>query len=81
MLGNRGILHDREYRVVRPYALKAWLGCKMRVERTRSVQRDDNRAFNGRKRILMTPGRSGLSSHHLSPFSAVYSMYVPPMMP
>ena len=67
MFGNRGILHDVVYRVVRPYVLKACLGCKLRVERARTVQRDDNRAFNGRKRILMTPGRCSLS-HHLSLF-------------
>ena len=34
-----------------------WLACKLHVDRTRKVQRDDNRAFNGRKRVLMTPRR------------------------
>ena len=57
MFGNRGVLHDDRRNVIRPYASKMWLCCKLNVSRTRKVQRDDNRAFNGRKRILMMPRR------------------------
>ena len=35
-----------------------WLCCRLDVDdRSRKVQRDDNRAFNGRKRTLMAPRR------------------------
>ena len=56
MFGNRGCLHDSAYNVRREFATTAWLSCRLRVNRTRAVQRDDNRAFNGRKRVLQSPG-------------------------
>ena len=57
MMGNRGCLHDDDRTIVRPSATKAWLSCRLRIERTRKRQRDDNRAFNGRSRVPMTPHR------------------------
>lgn len=57
VFGNRGVLHDGERNVVRQHAGRMWLACKLHVDRTRKIQRDDNRAFNGRKRVLMTPRR------------------------
>ena len=53
--GNRGCLHDDNKEVVRAFASKAWLACKLEVDRTRKVQRNDNRAFNGRRRVLFSP--------------------------
>ena len=55
--GNRGVLHDATREVTRPFKVTAWLACKFHVTRERAVQRDDNRAFNGRKRVVMAPGR------------------------
>ena len=43
--GNRGCLHDSAYRVRKEFASTAWLSCKLRVDRTRKVQRDDNRVM------------------------------------
>lgn len=40
-MGNRGRLHDRDRRIVRPWALKAWLACRL--------------DFNGRQRRVMAP--------------------------
>jgi hypothetical protein len=40
-MGNRGILHDADKRITRPYRLKAWLICQT--------------SFNGRRRVLMGP--------------------------
>lgn len=57
MFGNRGVLHDDRRNLVRQHRGKMWLSCRLRVDRTRKVQRDDNRAFNGRKRTLMAPRR------------------------
>jgi len=57
VFGNRGVLHDDQRQIVRPHASRQWLACKLSVNRTRKTQRDDNRAFNGRKRVLMTPRR------------------------
>ena len=57
MFGNRGVLHDDNRRIVKPHAGRMWLSCRLHVSRTRKTQRDDNRAFNGRKRVLMTPRR------------------------
>ena len=57
MFGNRGVLHNDRREVVRTHNGKMWLACRLHVERTRKVQRDDNRAFNGRKRVLMAPRR------------------------
>ena len=54
--GNRGPLHNDQQRVIKPWHSKAWLACRYHVTRTRKVQRDDNRAFNGRKRVVMRPG-------------------------
>ena len=57
VFGNRGCLHGVQRNLLKPHHGKMWLACKLHVTRTRKVQRDDNRAFNGRKRILMTPRR------------------------
>ena len=54
--GNRGVLHDDSRTIVRPWKTKAWLACKLTVHRKRKVQRDDNRSFNARKRVVMRPG-------------------------
>lgn len=54
VMGNRGILHDEAYNIVRPWKLKMWISCVLNTNRTREVQLDDNRAFNGRKRELMS---------------------------
>jgi len=42
-MGNRGILHNENREVLRPFKLKAWLTCKLE--------------FNGRKRQVMAPNR------------------------
>jgi len=42
-MGNRGILHDDQQQIVRSYASKAWIICRL--------------AFKGRKRTLMSPGK------------------------
>jgi len=42
-MGNRGILHNEQQQVLRPFKLKAWLICKLE--------------FNGRKRPVMAPNR------------------------
>jgi hypothetical protein len=42
-LGNRGILHDNQGRIVRPWREKRWLVCVL--------------DYRGRKRQVMTPGR------------------------
>lgn len=42
-MGNRGILHDAEQQVVKPYAHKAWIICQLQ--------------FKGRRRKLMQPGK------------------------
>ena len=55
--GNRGgQLHNKDRKITKSYHSKTWLACKLHVDRKRKVQLDDNRAFNGRKRILMRPG-------------------------
>lgn len=41
--GNRGVLHDPNREIVRPFRLKAWLICRLE--------------FKGRHREVMTPGR------------------------
>jgi hypothetical protein len=43
MMGNRGILHDAEGRIVRPWRLKQWLICVLE--------------FRGRHRTVMAPNR------------------------
>ena len=43
MMGNRGILHDADGRIVRHWKLKQWLICVLE--------------FNGRHRTIMTPNR------------------------
>jgi hypothetical protein len=43
LFGNRGLLHDPEGRIRRPWRLKRWLLCVL--------------AFKGRRRQVMTPGR------------------------
>ena len=42
-MGNRGILHDENQNVLRPYKLKAWITCLLE--------------FKGRKRTVMAPHR------------------------
>lgn len=42
-MGNRGILHDGQQQIVRPYAHKNWVICRLN--------------FKGRKRTVMSPGR------------------------
>ncbi|MEO8821838.1 MAG: hypothetical protein ABI267_08810 [Ginsengibacter sp.] len=42
-MGNRGILHNDQQQVLRPFKLKAWITCKLE--------------FNGRKRPVMAPHR------------------------
>jgi hypothetical protein len=42
-MGNRGILHDEEGHIQRPWQVKRWLVCVL--------------SFRGRKRTMMTPGR------------------------
>lgn len=56
-IGNRGVIHDASFRLTHQWKSRAWLVCEIDTSRTRSVQRDDNRAFNGRKRQVFTPGR------------------------
>jgi hypothetical protein len=43
LLGNRGVLHDEQGRIVRPFKLQRWLYCRLE--------------FRGRRRQLMAPGR------------------------
>src|SRR3954453_21355004 len=43
MMGNRGVLHDAEGRIRRPWRLRRWLLCRLE--------------FNGRRRTVMTPDR------------------------
>ena len=43
MMGNRGILHEADGRIVRPWKLKQWLICVLE--------------FNSRHRTVMTPNR------------------------
>ncbi|QEL15991.1 hypothetical protein PX52LOC_02928 [Limnoglobus roseus] len=42
-MGNRGILHDADKQIVRPWKLTAWLICRLE--------------FNGRRRTVFSPGR------------------------
>jgi hypothetical protein len=42
-MGNRGILHDENQNLLRPYKLKAWITCVLQ--------------FRGRKRTVMSPNR------------------------
>jgi hypothetical protein len=52
------LLPAAQRHVVRSFRGKMWLCCRLDVDdRSRKVQRDDNRAFNGRKRTLMAPRR------------------------
>ena len=43
MMGNRGILHDADGRIRRPWQVKRWLLCVLE--------------FKGRHRLVMTPNR------------------------
>jgi len=43
LMGNRGILHDAERRVVRDWQVRRWIACRLH--------------FRGRHRSVMTPGR------------------------
>jgi hypothetical protein len=43
MMGNRGILHDDDRRIVRPWQVKRWISCVLE--------------FRGRHRTVMTPHR------------------------
>ena len=51
MLGLFGILKEAATQVLALEHCRLW-----QVDRKRKVQRDDNRAFNGRKRTVMRPG-------------------------
>lgn len=42
-MGNRGILHNDQQEIVKPFAHKAWIICQLR--------------FKGRRRQLMQPGK------------------------
>jgi hypothetical protein len=42
-LGNRGVIHDHQKEIVRPYKLKAWITCVLQ--------------FKGRHRAIMSPDR------------------------
>lgn len=42
-MGNRGVIHDQDRNIVRPYKLKAWLICQLQ--------------FKDRRRQVMTPDR------------------------
>ncbi len=42
-MGNRGVLHNAEGRIVRPWALRRWILCVL--------------DFKGRRRRIMAPGR------------------------
>jgi len=43
LMGNRGLLHDRDGRIRRSWLLKRWIHCVLE--------------FKGRRRVVMTPGR------------------------
>lgn len=43
LTGNRGVIHDAERRIVRPFRLQRWIYCRLE--------------FKGRHRVVMTPGR------------------------
>jgi len=43
LMGNRGILHDEGQRIIRPYASKAWIICRLH--------------FRQRRRVIMSPNR------------------------
>jgi hypothetical protein len=72
MMGNRGILHDAEGRIRRPWAVKRWLLCVLE--------------FNGRHRTVMTPNRytelffldeaTGLAAGHRPCFECRRSRYL-----
>ncbi len=42
-LGNRGVIHDHDQKIIRPFKLDAWITCKLE--------------FKGRKRPIMAPDR------------------------
>jgi len=42
LMGNRGILHNDQQQIVRPYQHKAWIICRLE--------------FKGRRRAVMSPG-------------------------
>ena len=58
IFGNRGCLHDSAYRVRKEFASTAWLACQLRVERTRTIQRNDNRV------ITIWTGTHASTNHH-----------------
>jgi hypothetical protein len=43
LMGNRGVIHDAEGRIVRPFRVKRWIACRLE--------------FKGRHRELLQPGR------------------------
>jgi hypothetical protein len=43
MMGNRGVLHDDARRIVRPFAVRRWIACRLE--------------FRGRRRAVMQPRR------------------------
>ncbi len=72
MMGNRGILHDADGRIRRPWAVKRWLLCVLE--------------FNGRHRTVMAPNRytelffldeaTGLAAGHRPCFECRRSRYL-----
>jgi len=42
-IGNRGVIHNDQKQIVRPFKLKAWIACALQ--------------FKGRHRVVMTPNR------------------------
>jgi len=43
MMGNRGVIHNANREIVRPFKLKAWITCRLQ--------------FKGKHRVVMTPDR------------------------
>jgi len=60
MIGNRGVVNGRghaRWTAMREFATIAWIVCELETQRQRKMQRDDNRSFNGRKRVIWSEGR------------------------
>ena len=60
MIGNRGVINGRgknRFQLTKTAATTAWLCCELVTKRKREVQRNDNRSFNGRKRVVWSEGR------------------------
>ena len=59
VFGNRGVLHDAHRRLVRTSATRAWRSCRLRVQRTRKVQRDDVRSASNHRSDTRTVAHTG----------------------